>query len=230
MKTPTPKKTTTKKSIAKNTSLEAQVYSLEGAVTGTTPLNEEVFGQKPNEALLAQYVRVYLHNQRQGNASAKTRAEVAGTTKKIYKQKGTGRARHASDKANLFRGGGATFGPIKRDFQMAMNAKQKRKALYVALSQKRELGTVKVLDATTIAEKPKTKVIVTALSHMTNAKKSLFVLSKVDSSSFVRSARNIQGVEIAQAHTLNAYQVLNTREIIFVNDALETFVSHFITT
>lgn len=217
-------------SSSKTAHLEAQVYSLEGTVTGAVALNEEVFGQKPNKALLAQYVRVYLHNQRQGNASAKTRAEVAGTTKKIYRQKGTGRARHGSDKSNLFRGGGATFGPVQHEFQMSMNSKQKRKALYLALTQKRELGGVKVLDATTIAEKPNTKGIVKALSLMTQAKKLLFVLSKVEASSFVLSVRNIEGVEIVQAQTLNAYQVLNTREVIFVNDALDTFVSHFITT
>src|SRR3989338_9847754 len=97
---------------------------------------KEIFAVEASPRLLAQYVRVYLANRRQGTASAKTRAEVKGSTRKIYKQKGTGKARHGDIKAPIFIGGGVVGGPIPRDFSLKFNKKQKRKVLFYALTLK----------------------------------------------------------------------------------------------
>lgn len=217
-----------KPSSAKATGIKASVFSFDGKSNGTVSLNKEIFGVKPNKALVAQYIRVYLNNQRQGNASAKTRAEIVGTTKKIWRQKGTGRARHGAPKANLFRGGGVTFGPKPKDFSMSMNKKQKKMALFCALSAKAKDETIKVLEVGNALKKPNTKKIAQLIGVMDITGKVVFVLSKVENNAFVKSARNIRGVEIIQATTLNAYEVLNHKNMIFVDEALDSLEKHYL--
>jgi large subunit ribosomal protein L4 len=127
-KTPvTAKVVESKNSEVKTGSLKITVVGVDGASMGNMTLPEAVFGAKPNKALIAQAVRVYLANQRQGNASTKTRGEVIGTTKKIYRQKGTGRARHGAAKAPIFVGGGIAHGPHPHDFSMDFPKKMKQK-------------------------------------------------------------------------------------------------------
>jgi len=219
-KTDTTKKTKAASKPAKN---EVGIYSLSGKQTGTEKLQKEMFEHADNPALIAQYVRVYLHNQRQGTASAQTRSEVTGTTQKVYRQKGTGRARHGAAKANLFRGGGVTFGPKPRTFSLSLNKKQKKQALFIALSQKAHSKNIRVLDTTEIGKEPKTKKIVAFLKATDlNDKKVLFVLSKVEKNPFVLSTQNIQKVDVIQASTINPYEVLNHSELIFVDDAKST--------
>src|SRR3989338_3928790 len=130
-KTDSTKKEKEAPKLAKN---EVNIYSLSGKQTGTEELQKEMFELKDNPELIAQYVRVYLYNQRQGTVSSQTRSEVTGTSQKVYRQKGTGRARHGAAKANLFRGGGVTFGPKPREFSMSLNKKQKLKTLFITLS------------------------------------------------------------------------------------------------
>src|SRR6266404_5428662 len=126
-------KKTTEKAYA---TVSVAVVGIDGKVSGKVSLPGEMFGEKVNKALLAQAVRVYLANQRQGNASTKTRGEVDGSTAKIYRQKGTGRARHGSKRAPIFVKGGIVFGPKPRDFSLSLPQKMKRKALFSALSAK----------------------------------------------------------------------------------------------
>jgi len=207
---------------------EVSVYSMSGKQTGTEKLQKEIFEHEDNPELIAQYVRVYLHNQRQGTVSAQTRSEVTGTTQKVYRQKGTGRARHGAAKANLFRGGGVTFGPKPREFSMSLNKKQKLKALFVSLSQKAKSKNIRVLDTAEVGKEPKTKMIAEFLKTTElDDKKVLFVLSKVEKSPFVLSTQNIGKVDIIQASTINPYQVLNHSELIFVDDSLKTLDAHF---
>src|SRR5258708_225116 len=125
-----------KKTEKKYTPVSVDVIGVDGKVSGKVSLPGEMFGEKVNKTLLAQAVRVYLANQRQGNASTKTRGEVDGSTAKIYRQKGTGRARHGSKRAPIFVKGGLVFGPKPRDFSLALPQKMKRKALFGALSAK----------------------------------------------------------------------------------------------
>lgn len=217
--------------VEKKATLEAQVFDMKGKASGTVNLREEIFGKKENKALIAHYMRVYLTNQRQGTVATKTRSEVVGTTKKIYRQKGTGGARHGSRKAPIFVGGGVTFGPQPREFSLSMNKKQKRQALFVALSTKAKENAVRILTEDGADMKPKTKVIADFINAVKiEGKKILFVLPKVTRNGFVLSARNIPEVEIVQADTINPYAVLHTKELIFVGDAMKKLEEHFIST
>lgn len=227
----TEKKTPEKKIVKpkKAAVLEAPVYSLKGVSTKNEALPADIFGQEPNDLLVAHYVRVYLNNQRQGNASAKTRTEVVGTTKKIYRQKGTGRARHGAAKANLFRGGGVTFGPLTKDFNMSINKKQKKQALFATLSQKARNAQIRIVDAEAFGDKPQTKQIAELMKVMKVDGKVLFVMSQVEDNAVVKSIRNISKCDIIQSTTINAYEVLNHKDIIFINDAVTVLSTHFLT-
>jgi large subunit ribosomal protein L4 len=208
--------------------LSIAVYDMSGKEKEAVAVSADLFGQEENKALVAQYVRVYTQNQRQGTANAKTRGEVVGTTKKVYKQKGTGRARHGSKKANLFTGGGVTFGPRPRDYSLSMSKKQKRIALCVSLSMKMQKKGVFGLSEEAMTIKPKTKQVVDFIAALKlQKKKVLFVLPKVEKSGFVLSTRNIQNIDIIQADTINPYEVLNHSSVIFVGKALESLEKHF---
>ena len=207
---------------------EVSVYDLHGKPIKTEKLQKEVFQHKDNPALIAQYVRVYLNNQRQGTSSTKTRSEVSGTTKKMYKQKGTGRARHGAAKANLFRGGGVTFGPKPKEYSLNLNKKQKKQALFISLTQKARAKSIRVLDSSDMGKEPKTSIIAQFLTATKlSGKKVLFILSKLEKTSFVLSVRNIKSSDLIQSSTINPYEILNHDEIIFVDDSLQSFYSHF---
>ncbi len=209
--------------------LSIKMYGIDGKEKETIPVSKAVFGQKENKALIAQYVRVYLQNQRMGTASAKTRGEVTGSTKKIYRQKGTGGARHGSRKAALFVGGGVTFGPLPRDYSRDMNKKQKKQALFISLSMKLKENAVMALDGATLEMQPKTKEVSSFLKTLKiDNKKVLVVLPAVTKNGFMLSTRNIPNVEIMQSSTVNPYAVLHHNRIVFVGDALKSLENHFL--
>lgn len=209
--------------------LQISVYSADAKVEKNIELEKDIFATEENPDLIAQYVRVYLANQRQGSASAKTRGEVIGSTKKIFRQKGTGRARHGSKKSPTFVGGGVTFGPQPRDFSLKMNSKQKRKALFSALSMKAKSGAISALVTDILSVETKTKAMAQLLKTMKfEDKKVLVVIPKGEKNGFVLSLRNIPGVEIVPATTINPYQVLASETILFVESALDILHDHFI--
>ena len=225
---------TTKKSAAKKESkatkeFSIKMFGIDGTEKEPVTVPATIFGQKENKALIAQYIRVYLQNQRMGTSSSKTRGEVIGSTRKIYKQKGTGGARHGSNKANVFRGGGVTFGPTPRDYSRDMNKKQKKQALFISLSMKLKENAIMALEGAAIEMKPKTKEVSIFLKSLKlNSKKVLVVLPNVAKNGLLLSARNIPNVEITQSSTVNPYAVLNNKKIIFVGDALKTLEKHFL--
>jgi len=211
-------------------SVSIDVVGLDGKVTGKVSLPGEIFGEKINKALLAQAVRVYLANQRQGNASTKTRGEVDGSTAKIYRQKGTGRARHGSKRAPIFVKGGLVFGPKPRDFSLALPQKMKRKALFSALSAKVKDKEVTVIDGLG-AIKPKTKVFAEMLSKLGVAdkkRKLLFVTAGKDVSPILRAGRNVQGVSFLPSKQVNTYEVLVAKRVIVMKDAIDEMKEHFL--
>lgn len=223
------KQTIAKATPAKAKALSIKMYDITGKEQEPVTVSAEIFGQKENRALIAQYVRVYLQNQRMGTASAKTRGEVTGSTRKIYRQKGTGGARHGSNKANIFRGGGVTFGPMVRDHSREMNKKQKKQALFISLSMKMKENAVMALDGATLEMKPKTKVVSAFLKSLKiDNKKVLVVLPEVTKNGFMLSTRNISNVEIIQSSTVNPYTVLNHTSIVFVGDAIKSLETHFL--
>jgi len=207
---------------------EAPIFDLKGKKIGTEALPEKLFTEADNSTLISHYVHVYLANQRSGTASTKTRSEVSATTKKMYKQKGTGRARHAAATAPIFVGGGVAGGPKPRDYSLSMNKKMKRKALAVALSMKARANSVCVLDEEALSVKAKTKQIASFLEVSGMADTSvLFVLPEMSKNGFVLSARNIPGVDFVQSTTINPYAVLKHSSVVFVASALKKLEEHF---
>lgn len=202
-------------------SLKVTVFGVDGVSKGSISLPEEIFGTKPNKALIAQAVRVYLANQRQGNASTKTRSEVTGSTKKIYRQKGTGRARHGAVKAPIFVGGGVAHGPKPHSFSMELPKKMRVKALISALSQKASEGQIKVVEGDFTG---KTKEVAKLLKGMDLVSKgrvanTLFVID--DNKNAVQASHNVSNLLIGSAATLSAYEVLVNKNVVFMKNSVE---------
>ncbi|MDO8269890.1 MAG: 50S ribosomal protein L4 [Candidatus Levybacteria bacterium] len=209
------------KSTEKSSAIKVSVIGVDGKAMGNMTLPEDVFGTKPNKTLIAQAVRVYLANQRQGNASTKTRSDVKGSTRKIYRQKGTGRARHGAVKAPIFVGGGIAFGPHPHDFSLKFPSKMKKAALISALSEKAQSGVIKVIDGEFSG---KTKEVAKLLQILEvgkkgKAEKVLFIVDKNDNAT--RGAHNIDGLEIERADTVTTYGVVVNKNIIFLKNAVD---------
>ena len=186
------------------------LYNIAGQSIGELELKESIFGIEPNASALHAVVKAYLANQRQGTQSALTRAEVRGGGIKIYRQKGTGRARHSSNRAPIFTHGGVVFAPKPRDYRESVNKKVKRLAMKSALSSKVSDGDIIVYDALDIAA-PKTKEMVKVLNAM-NVKKALVVVE--------RATSNIPGVKTTLVGTLNVYEILKYDTLILTKDAV----------
>lgn len=215
-----------KKEIVEAKTPSTQIVGVSGKASGRITLPNELFGAKVNTQLMAQAVRVYLANQRVGTASTKTRGEVEGSTRKIYKQKGTGRARHGGVRAPIFVGGGIVFGPKPRDFTLSFPKKMKRLALASALTSKFLEEKVIVVEGLERIE-PKTKVMVSMLQAIGATGKTL-VVTTVHAQAVVRAGRNIEGVDILPAHALHTYAVLDHTYLVLMKDAIpllkETFI------
>ncbi|KKP95441.1 MAG: 50S ribosomal protein L4 [Microgenomates group bacterium GW2011_GWC1_38_14] len=229
-KTVSNKKQIMKKETTKVGGLSAEMYSAKGRSLGKIALPKEIFGVKINDQLLAQAVRVFLANQRQGNASTKTRGMVQGSSRKIYRQKGTGRARHGSIRAPIFVKGGIAFGPKPHDFSLKFPKKMKKAALFSALSSKQKSGEIKVISDLTKIE-PKTKNIAGLLKTLNKDKKktkNLLVLATKDSGSARIAGRNIEKLNIIVGSNLNAYDVLSNTQILFMKEAIDDIKQTFL--
>ncbi len=202
------------------------VVDLVGKQTKTIQLPKKFFQVTIKPGLIAQYVRVYLNNQRQGTASSKTRGEVKGSTRKIYRQKGTGRARHGDIKAPIFVGGGVAHGPKPRDYRQKLNQKQKKLVMiYAFLTQKKE-GNLIIIPDQLFADKPKTKLAYQWLDKLNLIdKKSLLVFENDRSNNnLIYAVKNLPMVELVDYRFLNPYQLLKFQKIIFTEKALLNFV------
>ena len=205
------------------------VYGLDGKEKGVFELAKEFFAVEENPRLLAQYVRVYLANQRQGTASTKTRGEVTGSTRKIYRQKGTGRARHGDIKAPIFVGGGVVGGPKPRDFSLKLSKKQIKKSLLLALTLKFKGKNIIGIGDELAKIPPKTKKIADILKNMGLAnRRVLITLSGTDKNNLVLAARNLPNLHILDSRSLNAYDVLKNETILVSKKALEFLKLRFI--
>jgi large subunit ribosomal protein L4 len=216
------------KKIKEKKEIIVKKYAVDGTEAGTVALKDELTSYKPNQALLAQYVRVYLANQREGNASAKTRAEVAGTTKKVYKQKGTGGARHGSRKAPIYKGGGVVGGPKPAEYRLQLSKKQRKQTLISALAYQIQSGSVAVIDSALVKLPPKTKTIATLLTKMDKKNQNvMFVLPDSTAVGLIKSVRNIAGVAVTNMGSLNAYELLQAKNIIVVAEAFDAMQQMF---
>jgi len=215
----------------KSVSLNASVFDIKGKIAGHIALPAEIFGAKINDSLMSQAVRVYLANQRQGTSKTQDRGEVDRTTKKIYQQKGTGRARHGSRRAPIFVGGGRVFGPTPRDLSLSISKKMKILALFSALSLKLKDSEIKIIQGLETIT-PKTKLMAQVLESLEikDASKILLVMPKPgkESENVYRAGRNIEGVEIVSANSLNAYRVLDNKMIILMKEAVISLKEVFV--
>ncbi|MBI2590702.1 MAG: 50S ribosomal protein L4 [Candidatus Blackburnbacteria bacterium] len=212
-------KTTVKKEATAKTKSDFAVagFTKTGATGAEIELPREVFRQKVNNSLVAQAVRTYLSNQRQGNAHTKTRAEVNRTKKKVYRQKGTGGARHGSKNAPLYVGGGRAHGPKNfENYSLTMPKKMARLALLSALSDK--LSSKKVVVADIEGIEPKTKVLVQLLSKMGLSSGTII---HSGAPNLYKAGRNLKSVEMARAQELSTYTVIKSRMLILTSQAVE---------
>lgn len=206
--------------------MKVAVLDITGKDTGRkVELSSEVFGIEPNDHAIYLDVKQYLANQRQGTHKSKERAEIAGSTRKIKKQKGTGTARAGSIKSGVFRGGGRMFGPRPRNYSFKLNKNLKRLARKSALSiQAKENNLVVVEDFN--FEAPKTKEFINVLKALElDTKKSLFVLGE-ESKNVYLSSRNLKGSKVVDASGINTYSVLNASKVVISESSLEGIESN----
>lgn len=206
--------------------MKIDVLNIKGEKVEQITLKDTIFGIEPNDNVLSQYIRVFLHNQRQGTASTKDRSEVSGSGRKPWKQKGTGRARVGSIRSPLWVHGGVTHGPKPKDWSLSLNKKMKRLAMLSALSKKFTSKDVIVLDSLNF-DTAKTKEMINVLNNIKADKKVLLVLNSVDKN-VLKSGSNVDYLAIEQASILNAYEVMNSKKLIFVKDALLSLESKYL--
>ena len=199
-------------------SLSVPVYSLAGRAAGTLALPKEIFGQKVNKKLLSQAIRVYSTNQKSLTGSTKTRGEVKGSTAKIYRQKGTGKARHGAIRAPIFVGGGITFGPKPRKVRLSLPQRMKKAALFSALSSKMIDKSVIGLAGVGKAS-GKTKEIAGLIKKL--QLKTALIVTGEKAENIVRASRNIPGLTTLPVNQLNAYDVLRHQSLVISKDVLE---------
>ncbi len=207
--------------------MELTVLNIEGKETGRKVyLNDSIFGIKPNDHAIYLDTKQYLANQRQGTHKSKERGEIAGSTRKIKRQKGTGTARAGSIKNPLFRGGGRIFGPQPRDHSFKLNKKVKQLARKSALSYKASNNNIIVLEDFSF-EAPKTKEIMKMGANLNIAnKKSVFVLPEQNKNIYL-SSRNVQGIEVVTASELNTYEIMRASTLVLVESAVDVLQATF---
>lgn len=201
--------------------MKVAVLDKNGKSTGReVELSDAVFGIEANNHAIYLDVKQYLANQRQGTHKSKERGEVAGSTRKIKKQKGTGTARAGSMKSGLFKGGGRMFGPKPRDYSFKLNKGLKRLARKSALSLKAGKNEIVVLEDLQF-DAPKTKDFVGVLKNLgLDNKKTLFVLGETNKNVYL-SARNLQGTEVVIGSGLSTYKIMNANNIVLCEGSLK---------
>jgi large subunit ribosomal protein L4 len=202
--------------------MELVVHKISGEATDRkVSLQDDIFGIEPNDHAIYLDTKLYLANQRQGTHKSKERNEIAGSTRKIKKQKGTGTARAGSIKSPIFRGGGRIFGPQPRDYSFKLNKKVKKLARKSALAYKAKDLQIVVLEDFTF-EAPKTKNFAQILSSFElQGAKSLFVMPNSDSN-VVLSSRNLQRTKVVTANNLNTFDILNAKKLFVAESSLKT--------
>lgn len=198
--------------------MNLNLYSQKGKKTEKkVKLEPEVFEVKVNNDLISQAVYVYLQNQRQANAQAKDRSEVSGGGKKPWRQKGSGRARHGSTRSPIWKGGGVTFGPTNlRNYKKKLNKKVRLAALKSALSLKSLNKEIIIIEDFKVA---KSKEIVSALKNLGIEGKITFI--QVEEEGLHKASKNIQNVNVIRVGELNTYEVMNNRNLIICESALD---------
>lgn len=199
--------------------MKAKLYQQDGTVKGEVELPESIFGAEINEPVLHQVIKLLLANQRQGTSKTKRRSEVSGGGRKPWRQKGTGRARAGSNTSPVWARGGKAHGPEPRDYYTNIPKKIRKLALTSALSSRAKSENVMVIDNLSY-DKPQTKSVASLLKAMAvSGKRNLLVVDKEGWNTYL-SARNIRDVEIRPVNEINAYDIMSSENIIFVDENL----------
>jgi large subunit ribosomal protein L4 len=206
--------------------MEVKVLDINGKDTGRkVTLNDSVFAIEPNNHALYLDVKHYLANQRQGTHKSKERAEIAGSTRKIKKQKGTGTARAGSVKSPVFVGGGRVFGPKPRNYSFKLNKNLKRLARKSALTLKAQESNLVVVEDFAF-ETPSTKNFINVLKSLgLDNKKSLFVLGAANNNVYL-SSRNLKSTSVVTASELNTYAVMNAKSLVLTEGSVNGIESN----
>ncbi len=201
--------------------MDIKVVDTKGKETSKkVTLADSIYGIEPNNHAIYLDVKQYLAANRQGTHKSKERADIAGSTRKIKKQKGTGTARAGSIKSPVFRGGGRVFGPKPRNYDFKLNTKVKRLARKSALSLKAKSGDIIVMSAMEFAA-PKTKEFMTVMSSNNLAYEKVLIVLPEDNNNVLKSSRNVQGANVVTADSLNTYEIVNANKVVIIEDAVE---------
>ena len=199
---------------------KTELYNMEGKAIGEVELSDEIFAAPINETAMHLMVRSYLAAQRQGTQSALTRGEVRGGGRKIYRQKGTGNARHHGNRAPQFKHGGVVFAPKPRDYDLAVNKKVRRLAFKSAMTTKLNAGELIVVDKLELKE-AKTKLMAETLKKLQAEKKALVILPEREES-IIRATANLPQAKVSYVNTLNVYDILNADKLVMTVAAKES--------
>ena len=206
--------------------MKVDVLNISGGVAKSVDLPEDIFGVEPNDHAMYLAVKSYQAAQRQGTHKAKERGEIAGSTRKLKKQKGTGTARAGSVKNPLFRGGGRVFGPRPRTYSVKLNKKVARLARKSAFSQRLASGNLKVVEDFTFSE-PKTKEYMSVLSNISAADtKSILIVGDYDKNVFL-SSRNVPNSRVVNVSELSTYDLIAANDILVSEGAIDKIKQTF---
>jgi len=205
--------------------MKFDITTLEGAANGALDLDDAIFGLEPREDLIARMVRYQLAKRRAGTHAVKNRADIARTGKKMYKQKGTGSARHGSARVPQFRGGGRAFGPVVRSHAHDLPKKVRALALKHALSAKVKDGSLIVLEAAN-ADAPKTAALKANFAKigLTNA---LIIDGAQVNANFALAARNIPQIDVLPVQGINVYDILRREKLVLTKAAIDALEARF---
>ena len=205
--------------------MDFKVTTLDGQEAGSVTLNKDIFGLEPRNDLIQRMVVWQLAKRRAGTHAVKNRADIARTGKKSVAQKGSGGARHGSMRANLFRGGGRSFGPHPRDHSIELPKKVRALALRHALSAKAKDGGIIVVDAL-VAQEAKTKALSAQFEKLGLANALIIGGAQIEEN-FGRAARNIPNIDVLPVQGINVYDILRRHQLVLTKAAVEALEARF---
>jgi large subunit ribosomal protein L4 len=205
--------------------MEMKIMSLDGSAGESVTLSDDIFGLEPRKDLIHRYVIWQLAKRRAGTHAVKNRADINRTGKKMYRQKGTGSARHGPAKVNLFRGGGRSFGPVVRRHEIGLPKKVRALALKHALSAKAKDGGIIVLDKASVKD-AKTGALQKNLIKL-GLESALFVDGAEVDANFALAARNIPNIDVLPVQGINVYDILRRQKLVLTKAAVEALEARF---
>ena len=205
--------------------MELKVMSFDGKSAGSVQLSDAIFGLEPRPDILQRCVTWQLAKRRAGTHKVKNRAEIHRTGKKMYRQKGTGSARHGSARVNLFRGGGRSFGPVVRSHEIGLPKKVRALALKHALSAKAKDGGIVVVDKASI-DGGKTKALISSFEKL-GLRNALIIDGAALDAGFAQAARNIPNVDVLPVQGINVYDILRRHKLVLTKAAVEALEARF---